>query len=127
MICPKCKTEYREGFYRCADCDVALVEEGPTADENSTDETSIDLLPALETKDSSFLSDIVALIEERNIPYLLQSGTALGLDSTSNTQNLEWRAVLYAFQDSLETVESIVAKVKEDRRNPSNTESNDEE
>ena len=127
MICPKCKTEYREGFYRCADCDVALVEEGATADENSTDETSIDLLPALETKDSSFLSDIVALIEERNIPYLLQSGTALGLDSTSNTQNLEWRAVLYAFQDSLETVESIVAKVKEDRRNPSNTESNDEE
>jgi hypothetical protein len=26
MICPKCKAEYREGFYVCADCAVALVE-----------------------------------------------------------------------------------------------------
>lgn len=26
MICPKCKVEYREGFTRCSDCDVPLVE-----------------------------------------------------------------------------------------------------
>ena len=26
MICPKCKTEYRDGFTRCADCDTALVD-----------------------------------------------------------------------------------------------------
>ena len=25
MFCPLCKAEYREGFYRCADCHVALV------------------------------------------------------------------------------------------------------
>jgi hypothetical protein len=25
MICPKCRTEYRAGFTRCSDCDVALV------------------------------------------------------------------------------------------------------
>jgi len=25
MFCPLCKAEYREGFYRCADCDVDLV------------------------------------------------------------------------------------------------------
>jgi hypothetical protein len=25
MFCPLCKAEYREGFYRCADCGVALV------------------------------------------------------------------------------------------------------
>lgn len=25
MFCPKCKAEYREGFSRCADCDVDLI------------------------------------------------------------------------------------------------------
>jgi len=29
MICPECKAEYREGFTRCADCDVELVRELP--------------------------------------------------------------------------------------------------
>ncbi len=29
MFCPKCKAEYREGFSRCADCDVDLVPELP--------------------------------------------------------------------------------------------------
>ncbi len=31
MVCPVCKAEYREGFARCADCDVALVYELPAA------------------------------------------------------------------------------------------------
>ena len=26
MICPKCKVEYREGFAKCSDCDVDLVD-----------------------------------------------------------------------------------------------------
>ena len=29
MFCPVCKAEYREGFTRCADCDVALVRDLP--------------------------------------------------------------------------------------------------
>jgi hypothetical protein len=31
MICPNCQAEYREGFSRCADCDVDLVEPSPDA------------------------------------------------------------------------------------------------
>jgi hypothetical protein len=31
MICPECKTEYRQGFATCADCDVELVEALPGA------------------------------------------------------------------------------------------------
>ena len=27
MYCPQCKTEYRKGFTRCADCDVDLIPE----------------------------------------------------------------------------------------------------
>jgi hypothetical protein len=29
MFCPQCNAEYRPGFTRCSDCDVALVEEPP--------------------------------------------------------------------------------------------------
>jgi len=31
MICPECRAEYRQGFHRCADCDVELVHVLPTA------------------------------------------------------------------------------------------------
>jgi hypothetical protein len=31
MICPQCRADYRQGFTRCADCDVALVYELPAA------------------------------------------------------------------------------------------------
>lgn len=31
MYCPQCKAEYRQGFTRCADCDVELVHEPPQA------------------------------------------------------------------------------------------------
>jgi hypothetical protein len=29
MYCPSCRAEYREGFFRCEDCDVDLVENLP--------------------------------------------------------------------------------------------------
>jgi hypothetical protein len=29
MFCPKCKCEYRDGFYECADCNMPLVVELP--------------------------------------------------------------------------------------------------
>jgi hypothetical protein len=31
MVCPRCKAEYRQGFTRCADCDIDLVYEPPAA------------------------------------------------------------------------------------------------
>ena len=31
MYCPQCKAEYRQGFTRCADCEVELVHEPPPA------------------------------------------------------------------------------------------------
>jgi hypothetical protein len=31
MYCPQCKAEYRQGFTRCADCDVELVHEPPAS------------------------------------------------------------------------------------------------
>jgi len=115
MICPNCKAEYREGFDRCADCDIALVSEEEASSDAADESASPELVSVLETEDSSFLADVVALIEEEKIPYVLQSGTALGMDSFLQPGNLEWRAVLYIPDHQQEMVDSLIARVKSDR------------
>lgn len=45
MFCPNCKTEYREGLTRCADCNVDLVAALPAeAEQSETDVDYIDLV-----------------------------------------------------------------------------------
>ncbi len=44
MFCPKCKTEYREGFSRCADCDIDLIPELPPEPEPEPSEEYVDLI-----------------------------------------------------------------------------------
>ena len=39
-FCPKCRAEYREGFTRCSDCDVELVDELPPEEEMADEEPS---------------------------------------------------------------------------------------
>jgi hypothetical protein len=117
MICPKCHAEYREGFYRCVECDVPLISETDTEMDfaDAEDSSLPELQPVFETQDSSFLSDLVALVEENKIPYILQSGTAIGRDSLEQSDALEWRAVLYVPNQLEEMVESFIAKLKSDR------------
>ena len=111
MICPKCGSEYREGFFRCSDCNVALVTAQNFDSDDSVKEES-ELVAVLDTKDSSFLSDVVSLIEEKGIPYLLQSGTAIGFDALIPSDALEWRAILSVPKDLEEKVDSLIADVK---------------
>ena len=42
MFCPQCRTEYRKGFSRCADCDVDLTSE--LAPEAELSEEYVDLI-----------------------------------------------------------------------------------
>ena len=39
MFCPQCRAEYREGFFRCTDCDIPLVDQ-LSADRSVTDRQS---------------------------------------------------------------------------------------
>jgi hypothetical protein len=116
MICPQCRAEYREGFDRCADCGVPLVVE-LTAEEEHDEESTNELISMLETEDASFLADAVAAIEEAKIPYLIQSGTALDLESLISSDSLVWRAVLYAPSQLRQQVETLLAKVKSELEN----------
>ena len=44
MFCPKCKAGYREGFTRCADCDVDLIPELSPEPELEPSEEYVDLI-----------------------------------------------------------------------------------
>jgi hypothetical protein len=72
MFCPLCKAEYREGLYRCADCDVALVDSLPDEKGNKADsqETGQELAALLaREEDPVFLTALLSALDEAGIPH----------------------------------------------------------
>lgn len=67
MYCPECRSEYREGFSQCADCEVALVETLPPLE--STPHPDLHLVTVLEIGDPSLLAIAESLLQEQGIPY----------------------------------------------------------
>ncbi len=71
MICPNCKTEYREGFYVCADCNVSLVGELPPfeAPKLAIPIDKINFEKVFETLDSYEFLDACNILKSAGIPY----------------------------------------------------------
>lgn len=119
MFCPNCKSEFREGFTRCAECDVDLVAELEEEwdSESDTDENASEseLVMVLETINPGLLSDIVTRLEKVEIPYLVQSGTAFHLvrGLTGGTSSPEWQAVLWVPGDSIEEARRFLREAEE--------------
>lgn len=80
MFCPECGGEYREGFTRCADCEVDLVATLPEPEE----ETPVsELVTVLETGDPAEMALAESLLQDARIPFFkkgdqLQNLFALG-------------------------------------------------
>jgi hypothetical protein len=96
MFCPKCRTEYRKGFYTCADCEIPLVAELPpelstsqdpeddeydylhSAEKDDTNDSVSDLDPSeavlLTTRNNSTEAlTIIELLDENGIKTYLES------------------------------------------------------
>lgn len=69
MFCPQCDSEYQEGYTRCADCDVALVEELPPEPRGTAE---MELEQVYETTDPTLLPVIKSVLESAGIPYMLE-------------------------------------------------------
>jgi hypothetical protein len=65
MYCPKCKSEYRDGFYTCSDCDVALVHELPIEPEYEF----IEYEEILSTFNPADVALIKSLLDGENVTY----------------------------------------------------------
>ncbi len=65
MFCPKCRTEYREGFSVCADCDSDLVDELPPEEKPEF----IDYVEVLGTYNPADIALIRSILDAENITY----------------------------------------------------------
>lgn len=74
MFCPQCKSEYRPGFTRCADCGVALVDSLPQEPHQShaAHDDKGRLVPVLETRDRADVVTIRMVLDQEGIEYYLQ-------------------------------------------------------
>lgn len=68
MYCPSCGSEYREGFSRCADCEVDLVDAPPSP--ALADPDTGDVETVFSTGDPVALLTAKTLLDEAGIPYL---------------------------------------------------------
>lgn len=80
MYCPECGGEYREGFFTCADCGVALVAEAPP-EPGEISESG--LVTVLESGDPNEIAFAESVLSESGIPFVktgdsLQELFALG-------------------------------------------------
>lgn len=66
MYCPECGSEYREGFFECVDCQVALTAE-PPAEETHPD---LDLVTVMAEEDPGRLALAESLLMDAEIPYI---------------------------------------------------------
>jgi hypothetical protein len=69
MFCPQCRSEYREGFTRCDNCDRALVAVLPPLPEEG-DTSHRELVTVFETGDPGLLALAHSILDEAEVPYL---------------------------------------------------------
>jgi hypothetical protein len=75
MFCPQCKGEYREGFYKCADCGVDLVNEQPPEIEDSVG--YVEMVEVLSTYNQGDIAFIKSVLDGEDIHYFFSGENSL--------------------------------------------------
>jgi hypothetical protein len=70
MFCPKCKSEYREGFYKCADCDVYLVDVLPP--EQTDNLGNVEFVEVFSTYSQGDIVFVKSVLDGEGITYFFQ-------------------------------------------------------
>jgi hypothetical protein len=103
MICPICKSEYRHGFNRCADCDEPLVDS--LAEDAAADRD--ELVMVLKTTDPALLPVAKSVLEAAGVPHVVQGEAGinvfpLGAAASRVTNRLTGATILVRKQDYAE-------------------------
>ena len=98
MFCPNCRAEYREGFSKCADCDVGLVAELPPEPE----QVPIEWVEVLATYNPGDVAVLKSLLDGENIPYYFKG------EHFSSLAPLSQPARLMVDQQELEAVKGLI-------------------
>lgn len=139
MICPNCHAEFRDGFTTCSDCEIPLVEDlASVASEGDGEEAPGfaggfggglgsgtgnpgELVPLAELGSPEMLGTLLERLEEAQIPYVVQAGTALALAFDRDLESPgfpdPWQArvmVVGSFRpEARAMVDAIVAEAKQ--------------
>jgi hypothetical protein len=68
MLCPKCGTEYREGFYVCSDCNIDLVKELPESPADEEPEF-IEYVEVMGTYNPADVALIKSILDSECVTY----------------------------------------------------------
>ena len=87
MICPNCKSEYREGFIRCSDCDIPLVAHLPAEQRRKNDFVNV-----FETADPPLLAVVASFLRSKSIAYVVRGDASTRLGRGLRTYAQIWVA-----------------------------------
>lgn len=94
-----------------ADPGVEFTEEEATEDDDDVYAPADDLHRVSAKFTVEFLERLIPALETRDIPYLLQSGTAFGLSVPRKIAPTRWNAVLYVPASYMEAALSLIAEL----------------
>jgi len=77
MFCPKCKSEYREGFLTCADCGVDLI--GASPPEQTDDFGDVEFVEVFSTYQQGDIAFIKSVLDGEGITYFFQGESSIML------------------------------------------------
>jgi hypothetical protein len=77
MFCPKCKSEYEEGFLKCADCGVDLV--GALTPEPAGDFGDEEFVEVFSTYQQGDIAFIKSVLDGEGITYFFQGESSVML------------------------------------------------
>ena len=73
MFCPKCRSEYREGFTECADCHVELIPELAPLTAESKSIEYVEYKELLSTYNLADIAFIESILDSEKIIYFMQN------------------------------------------------------
>jgi hypothetical protein len=75
MFCPKCKSEYREGFYKCADCGEYLISAPPL--EPADDFGDVEFVEVFSTYSQGDIAFLKSVLDGEGITYFFQGESSI--------------------------------------------------
>ncbi len=118
MICPECKSEYRQGFLTCADCGVELVPalppEPPVSSNKPENHENLEnwehayaeFIDLLSTMDQSYVSFIRSVLDGEGIDHYV-----LG-EHASNVFTLPVPQIVRVREDQMERAQEILDDIE---------------